>query len=123
MVRLPLGSLRASLGYMSRFEDAYAMAAFVKDTFTDQSYDGGDDGGGDNGGSGGGGSGNGGNGVGGVLPRGENRWGGVQVATTGPGLGGVDGGAAGGAGGGWEGELGMDEERALEEALVHMEGC
>lgn len=38
-VRLPLGSLRASLGSMSRFEDAYALATFLERHYTDASSD------------------------------------------------------------------------------------
>ena len=44
-VRKPLGSLRASLGSMSRFEDAQALAAFIKEYWTDRTED--DDAGGD----------------------------------------------------------------------------
>lgn len=39
LVRLPLGSLRVSLGYMSRFEDVYALAAFLRRHYTDKTSD------------------------------------------------------------------------------------
>jgi hypothetical protein len=37
LVKLPLGSLRVSLGYMSRFEDVAAFVAFLNETFVDSS--------------------------------------------------------------------------------------
>ena len=37
--KLPLGSLRASLGYMSRFEDAWALVDFLRRTYTDAADD------------------------------------------------------------------------------------
>lgn len=39
LVRLPLGSLRASFGYMSRFEDAHALLSFLKKHYTDRTAD------------------------------------------------------------------------------------
>jgi selenocysteine lyase/cysteine desulfurase len=36
-VRKPLGSVRVSLGYMSRWEDVDAFARFLAATFTDKS--------------------------------------------------------------------------------------
>lgn len=39
LVKLPLGSLRASLGYMSRFEDAYALVSFLRRHYTDRAVD------------------------------------------------------------------------------------
>lgn len=38
-VRLPLGSLRASLGYMSRWEDAHSLVDFINTTYRDQQVD------------------------------------------------------------------------------------
>lgn len=35
--RLPMGALRASLGYVSRFEDVHALLAFLEASFTDAS--------------------------------------------------------------------------------------
>lgn len=35
--RLPMGALRASLGHMSRFEDAAALLAFLAEHYTDSS--------------------------------------------------------------------------------------
>lgn len=37
--RLPLGSLRASFGSLSRFEDAHALAAFLERHYVDASSD------------------------------------------------------------------------------------
>lgn len=34
-MKRPLGSIRISLGQMSRFEDAYALAQHIKATYTD----------------------------------------------------------------------------------------
>jgi hypothetical protein len=36
-VEVPLGSIRASLGYMSTWEDAYALAQFIADNYKDRS--------------------------------------------------------------------------------------
>ncbi|PSC72351.1 Molybdenum cofactor sulfurase isoform B [Micractinium conductrix] len=38
-VRLPLGSLRASLGWMARFEDAWALVKFIQAHWTDRADD------------------------------------------------------------------------------------
>ena len=35
-VDVPLGSVRISLGYMSRFEDCYAMVQFIRSKYTDR---------------------------------------------------------------------------------------
>jgi selenocysteine lyase/cysteine desulfurase len=35
-VQVPLGSVRVSLGYMSTFEDCYALARFIEDTYKDR---------------------------------------------------------------------------------------
>lgn len=32
-VQLPTGSIRASLGSLSRFEDVYALVQFLRDTY------------------------------------------------------------------------------------------
>ena len=34
--RHPLGSVRSSLGWLSRFEDAYALWTFIQKTYTDR---------------------------------------------------------------------------------------
>lgn len=39
LVKLPLGSLRLSFGYMSRFEDAWALLAWLKLHYTDRTVD------------------------------------------------------------------------------------
>ena len=39
LVKLPLGSLRLSFGYMSRFEDAWAILNWLKQHYTDRSVD------------------------------------------------------------------------------------
>lgn len=39
LVKLPLGSLRASFGYMSRFEDAWALLSFLRQHYTDRTAD------------------------------------------------------------------------------------
>lgn len=39
LVRLPLGSLRASLGYMARYEDAKALVDFLRAHYTDRTRD------------------------------------------------------------------------------------
>lgn len=35
-VDIPIGSIRASLGYLSTFEDCYALVKFLEGTFMDQ---------------------------------------------------------------------------------------
>lgn len=35
-VKLPIGSVRASLGSLSTFEDVYALVKFLKETYVDQ---------------------------------------------------------------------------------------
>lgn len=35
-VRLPLGSIRISLGYMTRFDDVWRVAHFIRTTFKDR---------------------------------------------------------------------------------------
>jgi hypothetical protein len=35
LTKLPLGSIRVSLGMMSRWEDAYALVNFIRDNYTD----------------------------------------------------------------------------------------
>jgi molybdenum cofactor sulfurtransferase len=35
-VDIPLGSVRVSLGYMSRFEDCYALARFIESKYRDR---------------------------------------------------------------------------------------
>ncbi|PRW20464.1 Molybdenum cofactor sulfurase [Chlorella sorokiniana] len=39
LVKLPLGSLRLSFGYMSRFEDAWALLNWLKQHYTDRTVD------------------------------------------------------------------------------------
>lgn len=39
LVRLPLGSLRASLGFMARYEDGKALADFLRVHYTDRMSD------------------------------------------------------------------------------------
>lgn len=39
LVKLPLGSLRLSFGYMSRFEDAFALLTWIKRHYTDRTVD------------------------------------------------------------------------------------
>ncbi len=39
LVRLPLGSLRASLGYMARYEDGKALVDFLRAHYTDRTRD------------------------------------------------------------------------------------
>lgn len=39
LVKLPLGSLRLSFGYMSRFEDAWALLNWLKQNYTDRTVD------------------------------------------------------------------------------------
>jgi selenocysteine lyase/cysteine desulfurase len=34
-VELPIGTIRASLGYLSTFEDCYALIGFLESTFKD----------------------------------------------------------------------------------------
>lgn len=39
LFKLPLGSLRASIGYMSRFEDVHALVEFIRRNYTDRADD------------------------------------------------------------------------------------
>ena len=39
LVKLPLGSLRLSFGYMSRFEDAFALLTWLRQHYTDRTLD------------------------------------------------------------------------------------
>lgn len=39
LFKLPLGSLRASIGYMSRFEDVHALVDFIRRHYTDRADD------------------------------------------------------------------------------------
>jgi len=35
-INVPLGSIRVSLGYMSTFEDSYALVDFIRNTYCDR---------------------------------------------------------------------------------------